>query len=67
MNYPLFEQLGYEIGSGTIESACKNVIQARLKGPGMRWREDTATAVASLRALLLSDHWEDFHQTRRTG
>jgi len=66
-NYPFFQKQGYDIGSGTIESACKNVVQARLKGPGMRWREDTATAVASLRALLLSDHWEDFHESRRVA
>ena len=67
MNYPVFQQQGCDIGSGMIESACKNIVQARLKGSGMRWREDTATAVASLRALLLSDHWEDFHQNRRTA
>ena len=25
------------IGSGTVESACKNVVAARMKGSGMTW------------------------------
>jgi len=47
-----------------IESSCKNVVQMRLKGPGMRWREDNACAVATLRGALLSGHWDDFFARR---
>ena len=32
-----FRAQGYPIGSGTVESACKRVIGARLKQAGMRW------------------------------
>jgi hypothetical protein len=64
MDYPRFTQLGYDIGSGLIESSCKNVVQMRLKGPGMRWREGSACAIATLRAALLSEHWDEFFARR---
>lgn len=67
MDYPRFKQQGYEIGSGLIESSCKNVAQARLKGPGMKWREENACAVATLRSALLSEHWDDFFVTALAG
>jgi len=65
MEYPDFHRRGYDLGSGLIESSCKNVVQARLKGPGMKWKEDTATAVAELRGLLLCGYCDDFQQMRR--
>jgi len=38
MDYAHFRQLGYLIGSGTIESACKTKLAAaRLKRSGARW------------------------------
>jgi hypothetical protein len=37
MHYGTYRQRGYFIGSGTIESAGKQLAAARLKGPGMRW------------------------------
>jgi hypothetical protein len=38
MRYPVFRQQGWPIGSGMVESANKNVVEARLKGTGMRFR-----------------------------
>jgi hypothetical protein len=64
MDYPRLRRRGYDIGSGLIESGCKNVVQERLKGSGMRWREDSACAVATLRSALLSDRWEEFFENR---
>lgn len=63
-DYPTYVARGWEIGSGEIESACKTVVNQRLKGAGMRWREPGTTAVCQLRALLKSDpilwdhHWQ---------
>jgi hypothetical protein len=37
MRYKQFREAGYPIGSGTVESACEVVAQARLKQAGMRW------------------------------
>ncbi|NIN99619.1 MAG: ISKra4 family transposase, partial [Anaerolineae bacterium] len=53
MDYPRLKSAGLTIGSGLIESGCKNVVQMRLKGPGMRWRPEAASAVANLRGLFL--------------
>ena len=38
MDYPRFQHQGWPIGSGSVESANTCVVQARLKGPGMRFR-----------------------------
>lgn len=40
-----------------VERACKYVIGAREKGPGMWWSEAGANAVAPLRVLLGNDQW----------
>jgi hypothetical protein len=58
MRYAEFRAQGYPIGSGTVESACKRVIGARLKQAGMCWTKTGAQAVLSLRAQLLSGRWE---------
>ena len=57
MRYREFREAGYPIGSGTVESACKVVVQARLKQAGMRWSRSGAQAVLALRSALLSDRW----------
>ena len=54
MRYHLFREAGYPIGSGTVESACKLVVQQRLKQSGMRWSRHGAQAMLALRATLLS-------------
>lgn len=60
MNYPLYRARGYPIGSGFIESACKQIVTARLKGSGMRWRRDGALHMAKLKALALSSDLHTF-------
>jgi hypothetical protein len=64
MDYPTYEANGWYIGSGAVESACKTVVGARLKGSGMRWSEAGAHAVCHVRALYRSEHsqWIDFWQ-----
>jgi hypothetical protein len=36
MQYPTYQEAGWPIGSGSVESANKLVVEARLKGAGMR-------------------------------
>lgn len=62
MDYPDYVKRGWQIGSGSIESACKTVVNQRLSMGGMRWGEDGSDAVAHLRALYRSDsdQWESF-------
>lgn len=59
MDYAAFRQAGYPIGSGTIESACKTVVQARMKQSGMRWSRTGAQSMLALRSLLLSQRWDE--------
>jgi hypothetical protein len=55
MNYPTYRAKGWLIGSGPVEAACKQVVNQRLKGSGMRWSESGADAVCHLRALFRSE------------
>jgi hypothetical protein len=57
MAYDRYRAAGWDIGSGIVESACKHLIGAREKGPGMRWSEAGAQAVAAVRVLLFNDQW----------
>lgn len=57
MQYAYFRKQGYQIGSGTIESAAKQIGLMRMKVPGAIWNEDNAIKVAKSRASYLSDRW----------
>lgn len=58
MDYERYRQEGYPVGSGSVESACKVVVQARMKQAGMRWSRAGAQAVLALRSVLLSECWD---------
>jgi hypothetical protein len=60
-DYPTYRANGWDIGSGPTEAGCK-IIGTRLKGSGMRWVEDGAATVATLRALYVSGGkvWDGF-------
>jgi hypothetical protein len=60
MAYDRYRAAGWDIGSGMVESACKHLIGAREKGPGMRWSDAGAQAVAAVRVLLFNDHWTTY-------
>jgi hypothetical protein len=62
MDNPEYRAEGWQIGSGVVESACKTVVGARLKGAGMRWGEAGAHALCHVRALYRSEkgQWDDF-------
>lgn len=50
---------GWPIGSGCVESAHKGIVQARLKGPGMRWSRTGAEAVLALRIVGANARWAE--------
>ncbi len=58
MQYKTYLAQGYMVGSGAIESRCKQLVQRRLHEGGMHWRERPAEAVLAIRARL--------HSTRPT-
>jgi hypothetical protein len=65
MDYPSYRDHGYQIGSGTIESAAKQIGLLRMKVPGARWNLDSARYVAKARAAFLSGEWEEIAARRR--
>jgi hypothetical protein len=49
------------IGSGVTEAACKVIVKQRLCGSGMKWTEEGAAVVLSLRALSYTpERWAQF-------
>jgi hypothetical protein len=67
MTYQQFRDQGLDIGSGTVESACKHVVQSRLKRAGTRWQTANAQAVLSLRTCHLNGLWDTFWNIRATA
>ena len=59
LNYPKFRSLGIPLGSGAIESCIRRVINLRLKGNGIFWKEANAESMLQLRALVISDRWDE--------
>jgi len=59
MHYGRFRAAGYQIGSGTMESACKQLGLARLKISGAQWLSNGAVLLAKARATYLSADWDN--------
>jgi hypothetical protein len=64
MCYDLFRAQGYLIGSGTIESGCKQIVTQRLKRSGAQWIVEGAVLTAKARAAWLSGTWHSLCQKR---
>jgi hypothetical protein len=62
MDYPTYQQQGWPIGSGSVESSHKLVVQARLKGPGMHWKPEHVNPMLALRLALLNERWAESWQ-----
>ena len=62
MDYRRYRELGLPIGSGTVESACKNVVAARMKQSGMMWSLPGATGMLQLRASIKSRRFNIDHE-----
>lgn len=64
MHYETYRQQGYQIGSGTIESAVKQIAAQRMQVSGARWNLESACLVAKARAAYLSRQWDDLARRR---
>lgn len=58
MRYAHFRAAGYLIGSGVIESGCKQIVTQRLKLPGAQWNVEGAVLVAKARTAWMSGNWK---------
>ena len=66
LDYANFRQNGLPLGSGAIESSIRRVINLRLKGNGIFWLEHHAEEMMQLRALVISDRWDERIQRMRS-
>jgi hypothetical protein len=62
MDYPEYQRQGWPIGSGSVESANKVVVEARLKGAGMHWARAHVNPMLSLRNAVCNDRWHEAWQ-----
>lgn len=58
LRYPEFRAAGWPIGTGSVESGNKLVVERRLKGPGMHWAEGNVNPMLALRNASCSRRWE---------
>jgi hypothetical protein len=59
MQYPTYQAAGWPIGSGSVESANKVVVEARLKGAGMRWGRQNVNPMLVLRNAVCNRRWPE--------
>ncbi len=59
MQYPTYQEQGWPIGSGAVESANKLVVEARLKGSGMHWAREHINPMLGLRNAACNDRWDE--------
>ena len=59
IQYATFQARGFPIGSGSVESANKLVVEARLKGSGMHWARSHVNPLVALRTIACADRWTE--------
>src|SRR5437868_8475208 len=65
MQYPTYQATGWPLGSGSVESANKVVVEARLKGAGMRWERQNVNRMLVLRNAVCNRRWDETWQAAR--
>ena len=58
IDYPSFLASAYPIGSGSVESGHKVVMQSRMKQAGMSWQVAHVDPMLALRCLICNDRWD---------
>lgn len=58
MRYASVRAQGLPIGSGSVESTCKQLVAQRFRYSGQRWSREGAQAILNLRVLHLSQRWD---------
>ena len=64
MRCDLYRKRELPVGSGVVESACKQTVGNRFKGAGRRWSKIGADAVIAIKCCFKSNLWPDFLDLR---
>lgn len=59
MRYADFRDMGQPTGSGSVESAIRQVVNMRMKGNSRYWLPEHAEAMLHLRAYLKAGRWDE--------
>jgi hypothetical protein len=59
IDYPYFRARQLPLGSGSVESSHKQVVQSRMKQAGMRWAKPNIEPLLALRNLVCNGRWEE--------
>jgi hypothetical protein len=65
LDYQRYLALGWPIGTGVVEGACRHLVKDRLEQAGMHWSMPGAQTMLELRAVALNGDWSDFQHFRR--
>ncbi len=65
IDYQRYLALGWPIGTGVVEGACRHLLKDRFEQAGMRWSKVGAQTLLDLRSVAFNDDWDDFQRFRR--
>ena len=60
MRYDIYRERGLPVGSGVVESACKQIVGSRFKRAGCRWSKAGANALLAIKCCISNNRWADF-------
>ncbi len=58
MNYAMMKDLLFPLGSGSMESSIRRVVNLRMKGAGIFWERENVDAMLLLRSFYKAGRWE---------
>ncbi len=65
LDYQHYLALGWPIGTGVVEGACRHLVKDRFEQAGMHWSIPGAQTMLDLRAVALNGDCPDFQRFRR--
>jgi hypothetical protein len=65
MDYQRYLALGWPIGTGVVEGACRHLVKDRFEQAGMRWSRPGAQTMLDLRTVAFNGDWQAFQRFRR--
>lgn len=66
LNYAAVSSYALPMGSGSMESSIRRVVNLRLKGAGIFWHKDSANAMLLLRSYYKAGRWKTLQQLSLT-